>query len=50
MLRYKIHFDYPGGGSDSFVVDGDSIEEIQEKAERGVELRLGLNPWSEEIE
>jgi len=47
-MEFIIHFEWPDGTADGFVVTGDTIEEIREQAEEGVDLRNGKNPWSEE--
>lgn len=49
-MTYKIHFTYPDGTEDYFVVSGDTHDEIGEKARNGVAERNGTNPWSEEVE
>jgi hypothetical protein len=52
-MKFRIHFEFPDGTEDSFVVAGETLEEVRKTA--GVELfrRVGSvdggNSWSEEI-
>ena len=48
-MTFKIHFERPDGTEDFVVLSGDTIDEIQEKAEVKLAKRCGINPWSEEI-
>lgn len=48
-MTYRIHFTWPNGDEDSFVVSGDTIEECQQKAHEELAKRSGGNPWSEEL-
>lgn len=47
-MKFKIHFEHQDGTEDSFVIEGETIEEIQTQAKEGVTERNGKNPWSEE--
>lgn len=47
-MIFRINFTV-GDTSDSFVVEGDSIDEIREKANTELEKRGGSDPWSEEL-
>lgn len=48
-MTYRIHFTWPDGTEDSFVIEGEDMDEIGERARAGVAERQGTNPWSEEI-
>ena len=48
-MRYEIHFTTKDGRGDYVVVEGDTVEEIREKAEAEVSKRDGRDPWSKEI-
>lgn len=48
-FNFKIHYTTKDGSDDYFVASGDTIEEIQEVATKGVEQRNGQDPWSEEV-
>ena len=48
-MRFRIHFEHPDGGEDSFVVSGETIAEIQRKSDAELDRTGGINPWSEEI-
>lgn len=48
-MTFKIHFERPDGTEDFVVLSGDTVHEIQEKAEAELAKRSGKNPWSEEI-
>ncbi len=48
-MTFKIHFEHADGTKDFVVLSGDTIKEIQEKAEVELKKRVGINPWSEEI-
>jgi hypothetical protein len=47
-MTARIHFTWPDGTEDSFVLSG-SIEEIREQAATEVGSRNATNPWSEII-
>lgn len=49
-MTFKIHFEWPNGTEDYFVISGDTIEEIQTKSQGELEKRGGVNPWSEEVD
>ena len=53
-MKFKIHMDFPDGEGDSFVVEGDTVEDIKEKAEeylsaRGLKDEENVSCWSEEL-
>jgi hypothetical protein len=48
-MEFRVNFDYADGSEDSFIVEGDSIEEIREEAKDELAKRQGLHPWSEDI-
>ena len=48
-MVYRIHYELADGVEDAFVVSGETIEDIQKAAAKGVEKRGGVNPWSEEL-
>lgn len=48
-MRFRINYELPSGYEDSFEVEGESVEEIREKAMAGLSQRGGTNPWSEEL-
>lgn len=48
-MRYRIYFTLSDGSEDSVVVEGESVEELQEVAAYQVALRGGSDPWSEEL-
>lgn len=47
-MRVRIHWNV-GDYEDSMIIEGDTVEEIREKAEAEVAKRGGKNPWSEEL-
>ena len=50
-MRYRVHFQWPCGTEDSFVVEGETIQEIQDKVTFFFESRslTTETAWSEEI-
>lgn len=48
-MLFRIHMEYDDGSKDFIDVEGDSIEEIQNQAEREVQMRNPLQYWSEEL-
>lgn len=48
-MVFKIHYEHADGVEDAFVVSGDTLEEIKKAADKGIEKRGGINPWSEEL-
>ena len=48
-MRFEIGFHLPGDFTDSVIIEGDTIEEIREKADAEVEKRGGIDPWSREL-
>lgn len=54
-MRFRVHYRLPtrdGFGNfheDSVVVSGDTVEDVREAANRELEKRGGLDPWSEEL-
>lgn len=55
-MRFKIHFVWPDGTEDDFVVSGDTLAECQKEAEHGLTGRgitsdeLRRQAWSEEVQ
>lgn len=49
-MAFIIHFELENGWEDSFVIEGETIEEIREKANYELKIRGGKNPWSERIQ
>lgn len=47
-MRYRIHFSV-GDTMDHVDVEGDTTDEIREKADVEIAKRGGLHPWSEEL-
>ncbi len=47
-MKFKIFFTLRSGETDSIVISGNSIEELQQKAK--VEKRGAVDAWSEPIE
>ena len=48
-MTFKIHFEHADGTEDFIIVNGDTTDEIREKAEADITRRGGKNLWSEEI-
>ena len=54
-MRYQIFFEHPDGTEDSFTVSGETIEEIKQKAQEGLDYRCIRSPqllervWSSKI-
>jgi hypothetical protein len=48
MLRFRISY-HVKGEQDSFILEGETVEEIRSQAEQELERRGGENPWSEEL-
>ena len=49
-MRFRIHFEHVDGSEDSFVIEGDDLEELKGIADSEVSKRGGVNPWAEELE
>ncbi len=49
-MRFRIHYTWPDGGEDAIDVRGDTIEEIQSKAQQELAQRGGTDPWSEQLD
>lgn len=49
-MIYKIFFTLVNGETDSIVIEGEAIEEIQKKAKSEVEKRGAVDAWSERIQ
>lgn len=49
-MTYKVFFTLTNGETDSIVIEGESIEEIQEKAKSEIEKRGAIDAWSERIQ
>jgi hypothetical protein len=48
-MKFEIHFELADGSEDFVVIEGDTVEEIREKADAEVAKRNGENPWSKEL-
>ena len=48
-MNFLIHFELVDGTEDSIQVSGETIKEIQEKANTEIKKRDGKNSWSEEL-
>ena len=48
-MKFMIGFDLANGYEDQIVVEGETIEQVRERAIEEVEKRGGTNPWSEEL-
>ena len=48
-IKVRIHYTLPSGDEDSFVLEGDNIEILRQRADEGVKARSGTDPWSEEL-
>lgn len=52
-MRFRIHYTITGNNGvdyeDSIIVNGDTVEEIREKADQELVRRGGFDPWSEEL-
>ena len=48
-MKFRINYTLQGGTEDSFLLDGDSIEEMREMAESELTRRGGVDPWSEDL-
>lgn len=49
-MKFRIHYEHQDGTEDSLIIDGQTEEEILLKAQRELDARRGLNPWSEELQ
>ena len=47
-MRYRIHFSV-GDTLDHVDVEGDTVEQIREKADAEIAKRGGIHPWSQEL-
>ena len=48
-MTFRIHFEHQDGTEDSFVISGETIQEIREQTDLELAKRIGKNPWSEEL-
>jgi hypothetical protein len=48
-MKVRIHYELADGSEDSVLVTGETIEEIRQQATVEVEIRNGINPWSEDV-
>ena len=52
-MKFIIHFTvldaYGEPHDDSVVVEGPTVEDIQEQATSQISVRNGIDPWSEEV-
>jgi len=47
-MKIRIHYELPNWDEeDYFNLEGDTPEEIRNKADRELAIRGGINPWSE---
>ena len=49
-MKFKLFFDYGDDYVDSLVIEGDSIDELQERANKEVAKRSPNYYWSEPLE
>lgn len=49
-MKFEIHFEHMDGSTDSIVLSGDSVEEIQKQARAEVSKRDPVDYWSERVE
>ncbi len=49
-MKFEIHFEHADGSTDSIILSGDSIEEIQQLAKAEVDKRNPVDYWSEQVE
>ena len=49
-MKFLIHYTIGEGEEDTITVEGQTVEECQEAANKAVLSRGGVNPWSEQIE
>ena len=45
-MKFEIHFTLPSGDEDFIVLEGETVDELREMADREVEKRGGTDPWS----
>lgn len=48
-MKYRIHYKLEDGSEDSLVIEGDSLDEICDKASVELKKRNAKDPWSEEL-
>jgi len=48
-MKFKIHGTYQDGTNDTWVIEGETIEEIRNAAMRIVSERALVDYWSEEV-
>ncbi len=48
-MKFRIHGTYQNGTTDTWLIEGDSIEEIREQAMLIVNSRNLSNYWSEQL-
>ena len=49
-MKFEIHFEHIDGSTDSIILSGDSIAEIQQQAAAEVDKRKPADYWSEQVE
>jgi hypothetical protein len=49
-MKFKIYGEWANGEEDCLTIEGDTIEEIREKAEEETSRRGWQNCWSEQVE
>jgi hypothetical protein len=47
-MKFKINYTVDGQ-EDSFIIEGETIDEIRKKSHTELEKRNGKDPWSEHI-
>lgn len=48
-MTYRINYNLPDGSEDSFIISGNTLDEIIEKAHYELDKRGGIDAWSEEL-
>lgn len=48
-MKFRIHGTYPDGTTDTWLIEGDSIDEIRERAMLIVNARELTDYWSEQL-
>lgn len=49
-MRFRIYGTAPCGDEDSIIVEGETLEEVREKASTETGVRNWINLWSEELD
>ena len=48
-MRFKINFELEDGTKDYIIIEGETIQEIRERADKEVQQRCGFNCCSERL-